>query len=363
MPDVTGPPASIAAVRVALREALEEFEVEGARVVVACSGGADSLALALAAQFVMSRLGGQAGAVVVDHQLQPGSALVAEEAAAACQGIGLQPTEVVTVEVPATGTGLEDAARMARYAALWSAAHRQGAAVVLLGHTLNDQAEQVLLGLARGSGARSLSGMPTARLLRQPSTCATERPASGATERPTTGGRAAVERDDNVLLVRPFLGLGRGVTEQACREAGLRPWNDPHNADGRYARVRARSLVQRLDQDLGPGVAAALSRSAELLRADADALDQLSETAYQGLGPLPWAVEDLAAHPEAIRTRVLRRAVLRAASPSGSLRAEHLRAMDQLLTRWRGQGPIDLPGRLQMRRSDGRIWLEASKTS
>ncbi len=344
---MTGPPTAIAAVRVALRDALHEFDVAGARVVVACSGGTDSLALALAAQFVVPRLGGQAGAVVVDHQLQPGSALVAEEAAAACRGIDLQPTEVVTVDVPVTSTGLEDAARTARYAALWSAAHRQGAAVVLLGHTLNDQAEQVLLGLARGSGPRSLSGMPTARPLR----------------RPATRGRAAVERDDDVLLVRPFLRIGREVTEQACREAGLRPWSDPHNADARFARVRARSLVQSLDRDLGPGVAAALGRSARLLRSDADALDQLSETAYQELGPLPWAVEALARHPEAIRTRVLRRMLHKAGSPTGSLRAEHLQSMDEVLTRWRGQGPIDLPGRLQMRRSHGRIWLEPGKTS
>lgn len=355
MPDVTGPPAAVAAVRVALRESLREFDLAGARVVVACSGGADSLALGLAAQFVVPRLDGQAGAVVIDHQLQSDSARVADDAAAACREIGLQPTEVVNVHVPATGTGLEDAAREARYAALWSAAHRQGAAVVLLGHTLNDQAEQVLLGLARGSGARSLSGMPTARPLRRPST--------GRAATSPRGRLAAVRRNDDVLLLRPLLGLGREVTEQACREAGLRPWRDPHNVDGRYARVRARSLVQSLEHDLGPGVAAALSRSARLLRSDADALDQLSETAYQELGSLPWTVEALARHPKAIRTRVLRRMLQEAGSPSGSLRSEHLQAMDEVLTRWRGQGPIDLPGRLRMRRSDSRIWLESSKTS
>jgi len=166
-----------------------------------------------------------------------------------------------------------------------------------------------------------------------------------------------------VRLVRPFLAVDRATTVAACTDAGLRPWQDPHNVDVSFARVRARSALRTLETELGPGVTAALSRSAELLRADADALDELSESAYQRLGPLPWAVEVLTAHPEAIRTRVLRRAALEAGSPGGALRAEHVAAMDALLTRWRGQGPIDLPGHLQMGRGDGRVWLQPSKTS
>lgn len=349
---MTGPPAALAAVRSALREALTAHGLIGQRVIVACSGGADSLALALAASFVVDRDGGgEARAVIVDHQLQPGSADVADVAAEQCRDVGLE-ARVVPVRVVTSATGPEDAARSARYAALSSAARQWGAAAVLVAHTRNDQAEQVLLGLSRGSGARSLSGMPAARPLIVPHPQRVQGHMGRSDQEPSA-----------VLLVRPFLTLDRVTTVAACADAGLRPWQDPHNADRGFARVRARSVLDILETELGPGVTAALSRSAGLLRADADALDHLSESAYQAMGPAPWAVEPLAAHPEAVRTRVLRRAALEAGCPAGSLRAEHVFAMDGLCARWRGQGPIDLPGHLQMRRSDGRIWLEPSKPS
>ncbi len=349
---MTGPPAAIAAVRSALRDSLVAHDLLDKRVIVACSGGADSLALALAASFVSARQGGgEARALVIDHHVQPGSAQVAEAAAQQCRGLGLSAT-VVPVRVEDSATGPEDAARDARYAALCVAARQCGAAAVLVAHTRNDQAEQVLLGLSRGSGARSLSGMPTARLLFEPHL----QRGQGGVSHP--GQDASV-----VSLVRPFLAVDRVTTVQACADASLVPWQDPHNVDARFARVRARSLLERFEAELGPGVTGALSRSAGLLRTDADALDELSESAYEGLGPLPWLVQALAAHPEAIRTRVVRRAVQQAGSPAGSLRAEHLQGIDGLLTKWRGQGPIDLPGHLQASRRDGRIWLETAKTS
>lgn len=344
---MTGPPAATAAVRSALRDALATHNLGGSTVIVACSGGADSLALALATSFVLARERGESRVVVVDHQLQPGSRDVAHAAAQQCRSLGLE-TAVVPVLVDDTATGVEDAARVARYTALTAAARAWGATAVLTAHTRNDQAEQVLLGLARGSGARSLSGMPVARVLDGPSP---DRGLAGA-QNPT--------RSSAVWLIRPFLAVDRATTVAACAEAGLHPWRDPHNTDPRFARVRARGLLGRIEADLGPGTTQALARSADLLRTDADALELLSESACEDLGPSPWPVDALAAYPEAMRTRMVRLAVLRAGSPTGSLRAEHLRAVDGLLTRWRGQGPIDLPGHVQVSRRAGRIWIETA---
>ena len=166
----------------------------GDLVLVACSGGADSLALAAATAFVASRDGLRAGAVVVDHGLQDGSAPVAAVAAQQCRALGLEPVEVRRARVQGPG-GLEAAARHARYAVLDDVAHQAGAAAVLLGHTLDDQAESVILGLARGSGARSLAGMAAVR----------------GTYR------------------RPFLSLRRSDTEDVCTANGLTWWTDPTN--------------------------------------------------------------------------------------------------------------------------------------
>lgn len=304
-------------------------------LLVACSGGADSTALAAAAGFVAPRLGWRAGAVIVDHGLQEGSAAVAERAAATCAHLGLDPVLVRRVEVTPDGQGPEAAARHARHAALRRAADEVGARAVLLGHTREDQAEQVLLGLARGSGARSLSGMPVVREL------------AGAAE----GGAAPV------LLVRPLLGVTRAQTVQACAALGVEPWQDPHNEDERYARVRARAALAELTDRLGPGVVAGLARSAELLREDADALDAQAALAADALGPPPWEVERLLDLPVAIRTRLWRRLALAAGSPGTDLTAEHLRAVDGLVTAWTGQGPLHLPGGARALRTGLRVAL------
>jgi tRNA(Ile)-lysidine synthase len=307
---------AVAATRVAVRAALADIDA-GDLVLAAVSGGADSLALAAAVAHEAPRCGLRAGAVTVDHALQAGSAERARDVVRCCRELGLDPVDVATVSVGAAG-GPEAAARDARYAALETVAGRRAAPFVLLGHTLDDQAETVLLGLARGSGARSLAGMPARR------------------------GR----------LVRPFLDIRRETTSAACRALGLTPWADPHNADPIYARVRVRATaIPALVDALGPGVAEALARSASLLRDDADALDAWADR--ESAAPLD--VGRLAALPAAVRTRVLRRAALAAGANPGELAVGHVREIEKLVTRWHGQGPVSLPGGLVAVRSCDRL--------
>lgn len=277
-------------------------------LLVACSGGADSLALAAGTAHVARRSGRAYAAVVVDHGLQDGSAEVAQAAAEALEGLGLAAS-VVAVDVADAGSGPEAAAREARYAALRREAAARDA-TLLLGHTRDDQAESVLLGLARGSGARSLSGMAA--------------------------------RADG--LVRPLLGLPRATTETCCAELGLTPWQDPHNADPAYARVRARTRVLPvLEAELGPGVAEALARSADLLRADATLLDSLAAEARRSVEhDRGLDCAGLASLPDALRSRVLL-GWLRDLG-GHDLTARHVAAVDALVTAWRGQGAVDLPG-------------------
>ena len=278
----------------------------GDRVAVAVSGGADSLALATAVAWVAPRIGLRAGAVTVDHGLQQRSAEHAAAVAETCADLGLDPVAVETVSVGRAG-GPEAAARHARYAALDRARAAMGAAVLLLGHTLDDQAETVLLGLARGSGARSLAGMSL------------------------RSGRH----------LRPFLGVRRETTVAACAALGLTPWEDPHNTDRALARVRVRhEALPALEAALGPGIAESLARTAGLLRADADALDDWAKTVDS------LAVADLLALPTAVRRRVLRAAAIAAGAPAGSLAAVHVRELDRLVTDWHGQRPVSLPGGL-----------------
>jgi tRNA(Ile)-lysidine synthase len=291
-------------------------------VVVAVSGGADSLALMAAVAFEAPKLRLRPIVVTVDHGLQPGSAAQAEAVLAQAAQLGL-PAEVVTVEVGRVG-GPEAAARSARYDALQGAAGRLQAPVILLGHTLDDQAESVLLGLARGSGGRSLAGMA-----------------------PVSGN-----------LLRPLLGLRRQQTLDACAAEGLLPWHDPMNDDPAYARVRVRhQVLPALEAALGPGVAEALARTAEQLTTDTDALDHFAALmlaeASDELGGL--SVEILAAMLPAMRTRVLRTAALRHGVPAGSLTSTHLRELDRLVTDWHGQGPVALPGGREAVRDCGRL--------
>src|SRR4051812_3261615 len=302
--------------RAAVRAALADLDA-GTLVLAAVSGGADSLALAAALGHVAPRLGVRAGAVVVDHGLQRGSAGQAATAAETCRALGLDPVDVVAVEVGAVG-GPEAAARNARYDALARVAEGAHADVVLLGHTLDDQAETVLLGLGRGSGARSLAGMA---------------PATGRWR-------------------RPFLDVRRADTAAACAALGLDPWRDPQNDDPSFARVRVRrEALPALEAAIGPGVAQALARTAALLRADVEALDAWADAAAaEGM-----SVEALSGLPAAVRSRVLRRAVVAAGAPAGSVTAGHVAEVERLVVDWRGQGGVSLPGGLVAERRCDRL--------
>ncbi len=307
-----GPAPAVAAVRAAVRGALGD---EPGPVLVACSGGADSLALAAAAAFVAPRAGARAGLVTIDHGLADGSARQAHRVAAIGAELGLDPVEIVPVSVGTAG-GPEAAARMARYAALDGV----GAALdarILLGHTLDDQAETVLLGLGRGSGPRSIVGMAA--------------------------------RDGRYL--RPLLGLRRTTTQAACAALGLTPWVDPHNADPAFQRARLRTEVLPLLEDvLQGGVAEALARTADLLRDDLAALDAWAGGVRTDDAP---AIAPLADLPRAVRTRVLR--AWAAARGAGPLSAERTAALDALIVSWHGQGPVDLPGGVLVRRTSGTL--------
>ncbi|MEU5973180.1 tRNA lysidine(34) synthetase TilS [Streptomyces sp. NPDC047315] len=295
-------------------------------VLVACSGGADSMALASALAFEAPKLNVRAGGITVDHGLQDGSDLRAAEVAGRLAAMGLDPVEAVSVSVGRDG-GPEAAARDARYAALDAAAERHGAVAVLLGHTRDDQAETVLLGLARGSGIRSLSGMAAV---------------SGAHRR----------------YRRPFLEIDRQTARKACMVQALPVWDDPHNADPAYTRSRLRHEgLPALEKALGKGVVEALARTAQLSRDDADALDAWAADADAAVRDESGELECAKLHalPPAVRRRVLRRAVIDAGSPAGSLFARHVEEVDRLITGWRGQGAINLPGRVEARRQSGRL--------
>ncbi|MBU4214834.1 MAG: tRNA lysidine(34) synthetase TilS [Actinobacteria bacterium] len=319
---MSGPPQAVAATRAAVRAALTDLPP--GPVLVACSGGPDSLALAAATAFVAARTGRPAGAVVVDHRLQDGSAQVAAHAGAQCRGLGLDPVLVVEVEVGADG-GPEAAARTERHRALADAAARTGAVAVLLGHTLDDQAEQVLLGLARGSGVRSLGGMPAAR--------------------------------DHLL--RPFLGLRREQTIAACAAAGLTPWHDPTNAAGPGLRTAVRTRVlPLLTEVLGPGVAAALVRTGDQLQEVAEVIGPLAaDLLDRASAEDGWDAATLAAAPAGVRRAALHALALTAGASPGALARSHVLSLDALVVDWHGQGPVDLPGGLRLQRSCGRLQL------
>lgn len=299
---------------------------EGSHVLVACSGGPDSLALAAVGHWVGQRRGISMGAVIVDHALQHDSHAVAAHAAGQCRELGLDPVIVMRVEVGTEG-GPEMAARTARYAALEEVAASESASCVLLGHTRDDQAETVLLRLARGSGARSLSAMA---------------PASG-------------------IYRRPFLDLPRRQVHALLGEMSLTAWIDPHNSDDAYARVRVRRSLDAITDALGEGVVTGLARSAALLRDDADALDDWAMRVYADAASIVDAedsgidleIASLECEPRAIRTRAIKMALT--ACGCDEAEAVHILAVDALLSDWHGQGALDLPAGVNARRAYGRL--------
>jgi tRNA(Ile)-lysidine synthase len=315
-------PAAVAAVRTAVRRALSgrpDLPPDGL-VLVACSGGADSLALASAARFVRP---GATGLVTVDHGLQEGSAARASSVAAWARDAGFAPVEIAAVVVAGRPGGPEAAARTARYEALSTVATRVGAVAVLLGHTRDDQAETVLLAMARGAGPRGIAGMPARK----------------------------------GIFLRPLLDVARSDTRKACAAQGLVPWDDPHNVDPAFARSRVRgAALPALVEALGPAVVGNLARTAAQIAADNTALDSLARdallSAYESGG---LRISILSGMVSAVRTRVLHAWARELGAPGSALSHRHVEALDALITDWRGQGPVHLPGAIRVARVDGRL--------
>jgi len=315
---------AVAAVRLAVRRALEDLGgSDPVPVLVACSGGADSVALLAATVFEARRTHWHVVGVTVDHGLQPGSADRAAAVVAQMAALGAHQSVAVQVEVRRSGQGLEAAAREARYAALAEVAQRERSDVVLLGHTLDDQAETVLLGLARGSGGRSLAGM----------------------------------RRHSPPFRRPLLDVTRAQTEAACRSERIDFWSDPHNEDPRFTRARVRhAVLPVLERELGPGVSAALARTADQLREDADALDTEADRALcEARTPTGLVIAALEQLPTAVRRRVLRRAAVEAGSPPSELFRVHVLAIDELVHSYSGQRWVELPGHVRVIREHGEL--------
>lgn len=297
-------PGPVAQLRAAVQTFTRAHPDTGEQWCVGLSGGADSLALTAVAARLRPTT-----ALIVDHGLQPDSAAVAEQARSLAIELGCVAAQIIRVQVGSRG-GPEAAARTARYAALESA---RAGAPVLLAHTLDDQAETVLLGLGRGSGARSLAGM----------------------------------RAYDPPWCRPLLAVRRATTVGACAELGLTPWQDPHNADPRFTRVRLRSEVLPLLEDvLGGGVAEALARTATALREDTEALDIAAAEIEAPAGVLP--IENLDGLSAAVRRRVIRAWLLDGGACD--LTDGQIRGVDALVTTWRGQGGVAVPSELTQQR-------------
>lgn len=321
---------AVAETRLAVRGAMSDAELPaGSLILVALSGGPDSLALAAATAFEAPKAGLRAGAIIVDHGLQEDSAEVSAQAAELATKLGLEPVVVTRVEVTDSQDGPESAARSARYGAFRQAAMTTGAARIFLGHTRDDQAEQVLLALARGSGSRSLAGIP-----------------------PKRG-----------MFVRPILGVSSHITAEACSEQRLDPWRDPHNEDPTYTRARVRHrVIPMLEQELGPGIVDALARTAELAREDSEAFDEMIfemieeivEPAEAGIAVHSGA---LFANPAALRNRIIR--YVAKAEFGVQLTRQHTLEVAKLVTDYKGQGTLHLPG-IRVKREGAYIVMSAA---
>ena len=308
--------------RQAVRFWFEKLE-PNSKVCIGVSGGADSLALAAAAKLESKNFSIDLVAVIVDHGLQANSAEIAEFAKQQLIKLGFQDIFVGRASVQITD-GLEASARRARYKVFQQAIETYGPNTFLLGHTKNDQAEGVLLGLARGSGTKSLSGM----------------------------------QEVSGIFVRPLLGIDRATTEIACHESNIEYWVDPHNSNQDFTRVRVRdNILPLLENDVGPGIIDALARSAKILREDATALDEWAENVFRQVEPMDIEISILTTLPVAVRSRVLRMAIYAAGAPAGSISAAHLEPIEAFVSDWRGQGHTSLPGGVKVCRISGRLSL------
>jgi len=308
--------------RKAVRIWFEKLE-PNSKVGIGVSGGADSLALAAASRLEADNFAIDLVAVIVDHGLQENSTEIAEFAKKQLTKLGFKDIFIGRANVQITD-GLEASARRARYQVFQQAIETYSFNSFLLGHTKNDQAEGVLLGLARGSGTKSLSGM----------------------------------QEISGIFTRPLLAIERATTEAACREVNIEYWIDPHNSNKEFTRVRVReNILPLIENEIGPGVIDALARSAKILREDATALDEWAKSIFSQVDPLDIEISLLADLPIAIRSRVLRLAIYAAGAPAGSISAAHLEPIEALVSDWRGQGHTSLPGGVKVCRISGRLSL------
>ena len=299
-------------IRLAVRTSLTSNTKPGQKLLIAVSGGADSLALAAACEFEAKKLGVKIAAAVIDHSLQNNSDKVAAQTAKTLAALGFEEVVVKKIAVGKAG-GPEAAARTARYTALESLRQKTKSHFVVLGHTASDQAETVLLGLVRGSGAKSLSGMSE-----------------------KTG-----------LLLRPLLGIERATTEAYCKDSGIKYWSDPQNKDEKFLRVMIRKhVLPFLEKQLGGSVAASLVRTSDQLREDNSYLESQADKSFKkyakvsgsGISFDAKAIEKL---PAAILNRVIKKALDGFGSESSRT---HVLAVSDLVLSWHGQKPLALPG-------------------
>lgn len=319
------------AVRRSLRRFLDAYAGRtGGHIVCGVSGGGDSVALAAACVHA----GLQVTTVTVDHGLQDASAQVAEDAARTCTALG---ATAATVRVQVTGAG-EAGARAARYRALGEYADGRP---VFVAHTADDDAEGLLLSLARGSGTGSLAGL---REL--------------AEEHPVVDAGAA-------WLGRPVLGVSRADTLGSCAELGLPVWHDPHNESPEILRSRVRNELLPLAREiLGERVGESLARSARMLREDADLLDALAGEVLAGenAGDTALPVDALAGRAAPLRRRVLRQWLGGADGAAGPLTSRHLDALDALVADWHGQGGVAVPYRTSTMGDTRRLVVRRRRT-
>jgi tRNA(Ile)-lysidine synthase len=314
------------------------------RLIAAVSGGADSVALLLALDELIKagRLDLDVTVAHLDHGLR---AQASEEDAAWVKelseslGYEIAPGRVSVKELAVeSGDNLEQAARRARYQFLAEVAQKRGASLILTAHTMDDQAETVLLRLLRGSGAEGLGGIEPVR---------------------------ALEINSRVLLVRPLLRwCSRAETEKYCQEQDVRFRVDEMNRDERFARVRVRGQLIPLMESFNPRLVEALARTAELLREDAAALRAsaerlLDEACDGGAGDkaAPLRVDILASAPVALRRRALRLWIERGRGDLRRLELVHVLAVEKLLAGERGGRVAELPGGTLIKRRRGRLYL------
>ena len=300
---------AIANARRAIRVTFEAPELAGTKsVLLAVSGGPDSMALALAAGFELPKLGIKVFAVVINHNLQEGSKEIAGTAKKRLLELGIESV-VIDIDVPKGQKGPEAQARDARYSALEKYRAELAADFILTGHNLDDQAETVLLGLTRGSGLKSIAGMKLV----------------------------------DGFIVRPLLGIQKSDLAQACLDSGVEFWEDPHNQDDAFTRVRIRNLMQKIESELGPGVSEALSRTAALASEVDDYLtSQAKELIAQAAKDDGYSVPVLeAAHP-ALRNKALQ--IMALEQGAGSISRSQVLGIAELITNWHGQKPLSLSG-------------------